>query len=470
MKNLYDLYVGTRRQRPLFYLITILLVAVLAACSGTETETPTETSSAAVTTPDAASTAAGSVVEATAPLAAAATTTTTVSATAVPRPETVAEGGSSILQPLERNGMYDAPPEMTIDPSKYYYATFKTARGDIKVQLYADRAPLTVNNFVFLAREGFYNDTTFHRVLEEFMAQGGDPTGTGTGGPGYQFADEFDPSLTFDSAGLLAMANGGPSTNGSQFFITLAPTEWLNNRHTIFGKVTEGMDVLNRLTMRDPNTAPDFEGDTLYTVIIDESDESTLPPPPPTPTPFAPSSLESEGRPLATVEPAERSGYFNTPPEMVIDSANSYTATIATSKGDLVVRLHDDEAPIAVNNFVLLANLGFYDNTPVNQISPGQLVIIGSPDNNPNGDAGYLLSPEVNIPVEMAIGLVGYVPLQGTTPTSNSSQLILALVAPPIEANADFSFFGQITSGVDILTQLTGEDTVTSIVITESAE
>jgi len=467
LKNLYDSPVGNRRQRPVLYLISLLLIALVAACNGAITEPTTDSDSAAAVIADEATTPEAATEEEAAPVEEEAAAEAAPAATPLPRPDVVAEGGSSILQPLERNGMYDAAPEMTIDPSKYYYATFKTAKGDIKVQLFADRAPLTVNNFVFLAREGFYNDTTFHRVLEEFMAQGGDPTGTGSGGPGYQFADEFDPNLSFDSAGLLAMANAGAGTNGSQFFITLAPTEWLNNRHTIFGKLTEGMDVLNSLTMRDPNTAPSFEGDTLYTVLIEESDESTLPPPPPTPTPFAPSSLEVEDRPLAALDPAERASYFNSAPEMVIDSAQSYTATITTSKGDLVVRLHDDEAPIAVNNFVLLAKLGFYDNTPVNQISPGQLVIIGSPDNNPDGDAGYLLSPEVNISVEMAIGLVGYVPLQSTTPSSSSSQLILALIAPPIEANADFSFFGQITSGVDILTQLTGEDTITSIEITE---
>ncbi|HMN30272.1 MAG TPA: peptidylprolyl isomerase, partial [Caldilineaceae bacterium] len=134
---------------------------------------------------------------------------------------------------------------MTIDPQKIYYATFKSERGDIRVQLFADRAPQTVNNFVFLAREGFYNDTVFHRVLDGFMAQGGDPTGTGMGGPGYTFGDEFNPSLTFDRPGLLAMANSGPSTNGSQFFITFAPTEWLNNLHTIFGEVVSGQDVLD---------------------------------------------------------------------------------------------------------------------------------------------------------------------------------------------------------------------------------
>ncbi|MEZ4677684.1 MAG: peptidylprolyl isomerase [Caldilineaceae bacterium] len=449
-------------------LVAFVLLCTLAACGGNVADAPTAepaNDTAATNTP---------VAEAATPAAAPTTVVQSgseiTSTDSVPRPDAVAEGGASDVQPLDRNAMYDAPPPMVIDPDKYYYATFKTAKGDIKVQLFAQRAPMTVNNFVFLAREGYYNDTTFHRVLEQFMAQGGDPTGTGSGGPGYQFADEFDPSLTFDRGGLLAMANAGPGTNGSQFFLTFAPTEWLNNRHTIFGEVVEGMDVLNSLTLRDPNAAPDFEGDTLYTVIIEEGDESILPPPPPTPTPFAPSSLDSESRPLATVEPAARSGYFNSPPEMVIDTSKGYSATITTSQGDLVVQLYDDDAPVAVNNFVLLANLGFYDNTPINQISPGQLVIIGSPDNNPSGDAGYLLPAEVGVPVEMAVGLVGYVPLQGATPTSSSSQLIMALVAPPAEANADFSFFGQLTSGIDILTQLTSEDTIVSITIAEFEE
>ncbi len=130
--------------------------------------------------------------------------------------------------PMARDGMYTAPPEMTIDAAKFYYATIATEKGDIQVQLFADRAPMTVNNFVFLARAGFYNNTTFHRVIDAFMAQAGDPTATGAGGPGYDFEDEFFPGLGFDRPGLLAMANRGPATNGSQFFITLAPTEWLN--------------------------------------------------------------------------------------------------------------------------------------------------------------------------------------------------------------------------------------------------
>jgi cyclophilin family peptidyl-prolyl cis-trans isomerase len=165
---------------------------------------------------------------------------------------------------------YNAAPEMTIDASKQYFATFKMAKGgEFVVELFADKAPKTVNNFVFLARNGFYDGTTFHRVLDGFMAQGGDPTGTGTGGPGYQFEDEFS-DLTFDKPGLLAMANSGPNTNGSQFFITYAPTPHLNGLHTIFGEVVEGMDVVNAITRRDPEQNPDFPGDAIETITITE--------------------------------------------------------------------------------------------------------------------------------------------------------------------------------------------------------
>jgi cyclophilin family peptidyl-prolyl cis-trans isomerase len=159
---------------------------------------------------------------------------------------------------------------MQIDPSKKYSATLRTSRGDMVVELFADRAPKTVNNFIFLARDGFYDSVTFHRVIPGFMAQGGDPTGTGTGGPGYRFEDEFHPELRHDSAGILSMANAGPNTNGSQFFITFGPTPHLDDRHSVFGKVVEGMEILQQIAPRDPGRdhAP---GDSIREVQIQES-------------------------------------------------------------------------------------------------------------------------------------------------------------------------------------------------------
>ncbi len=143
---------------------------------------------------------------------------------------------------------YSAPPAMTLDDSKSYSATFKTNHGYIEIELFRSQAPVTVNNFVFLARDGFYNDVIIHRVIPGFMIQGGDPDGTGMGGPGYKFQDEFDTSLTFGTTGILAMANSGPATNGSQFFITVAPTPHLNGKHTIFGKVTSGQDIADAIS------------------------------------------------------------------------------------------------------------------------------------------------------------------------------------------------------------------------------
>ena len=165
---------------------------------------------------------------------------------------------------------YDSAPPMTIDTSKKYFATVEMEKGgSFIIELYPDKAPITVNSFVFLAREGYFDGVTFHRVLEGFMAQGGDPTGTGMGGPGYQFENE-DSDLTFDKAGVVAMANAGRDTNGSQFFITFDAAEFLNGGYTIFGQVIEGMDVVNEITRRDPEQNPTFLGDAIKTIVISE--------------------------------------------------------------------------------------------------------------------------------------------------------------------------------------------------------
>ncbi|HLV99577.1 MAG TPA: peptidylprolyl isomerase [Ktedonobacterales bacterium] len=166
---------------------------------------------------------------------------------------------------------YNRPPEMQIDPTKQYRAIMHTDKGDIQIELFAAQAPKTVNNFVFLAREGFYNGTTFHRVIGGFMAQGGDPTGTGTGGPGYKFADEQSAlALKHEGEGILSMANAGRDTNGSQFFITYGPTPHLNGKHAVFGRVVGGMNVAKSIRERDPQRDRQ-PGDRLISVDIIES-------------------------------------------------------------------------------------------------------------------------------------------------------------------------------------------------------
>ena len=146
-----------------------------------------------------------------------------------------------------------SPPPMQIDPNRQYRARMMTSKGEIVIDLAARYAPKTVNNFVFLANEGFYNGVVFHRVISNFVIQGGDPTGTGRGGPGYTFEDEIDPKKNplKHEAGVLSMANAGPNTNGSQFFITHSPQPHLNGKHTVFGKVTSGMDVVNAIRQGD---------------------------------------------------------------------------------------------------------------------------------------------------------------------------------------------------------------------------
>jgi cyclophilin family peptidyl-prolyl cis-trans isomerase/protein-disulfide isomerase len=166
---------------------------------------------------------------------------------------------------------WTAEPAMQIDANKSYTATLHTAKGDVVIQLLPKIAPHTVNSFVFLARQGFYDGVTFHRVLPGFMAQGGDPTGTGTGGPGYQFQDEITTTVTFDGAGVVAMANAGPNTNGSQFFITYAAQPSLNGHYSIFGKVVAGMDAVLALSPRDPGMNPTAPpGDAILSVTIEE--------------------------------------------------------------------------------------------------------------------------------------------------------------------------------------------------------
>lgn len=152
-------------------------------------------------------------------------------------------------------------PAMQIDPKKAYQATIETPRGTIELELYPQHAPQTVNNFVFLAGEGFYDGTMFHRVIPNFMIQGGDPTGTGRGGPGYRFADEVRNNPLKHETGVISMANAGPNTNGSQFFITHAPQPHLNGKHTVFGKVVKGQSVVDAIR----------QGDVITRVTISET-------------------------------------------------------------------------------------------------------------------------------------------------------------------------------------------------------
>jgi peptidylprolyl isomerase len=189
-------------------------------------------------------------------------------AVATPIPEGTA---AHPAPPVGQGKTYSAAPPMTIDPKKTYMATITTPRGDIQIKLRPDLAPQTVNSFVFLAKEGFYNGLTWHRVLQNFMAQGGDPEGTGGGGPGYTLPDEFTNKVLFDKPGVVAMAKtSAPNSAGSQFFITTAPAAYLNEKYTIFGEVTKGQEIVNGIPLRDPDQNPTQPGEQIVKIAISE--------------------------------------------------------------------------------------------------------------------------------------------------------------------------------------------------------
>ncbi len=354
---------------------------------------------------------------------------------------------------------WDSPPELTLDLEKVYIATLITEKGEVRVELFTQGAPITVNNFVFLAEQGFYDETTFHRVLPGFMAQGGDPTGTGSGGPGYQFEDEIIHGVTFNQEGLLAMANGGPGTNGSQFFITYGATPHLNGLHTIFGKVIEGVDVIIALTPRDPAEDPDFPGDRLIRVEIEVVEHSQLP----TPTPITDAVIPvpEDGRPLAEILPVEREYLYNGMPDMVIDLDKEYTATIETSKGAIQVELEPLSAPVSVNNFIVLANLGYWDDFPISNAQTESYFVTGSPGGQPNSDIGYTLPSENGSPA--TAGALGYW-FRSDVLASSGSQIFIALDELP-GMEEFFTIFGYVTDGFEVAEALTVEDQIIRITV-----
>ena len=166
---------------------------------------------------------------------------------------------------------WSQPPEMIIEDGKTYHAVLHTDKGDMTIKLFSELTPKTVNNFIFLSNSGYYDGVVFHRVIDDFMAQTGDPTGTGRGGPGYSFGDEFHKDLNHDKPGVVSMANAGPNTNGSQFFITHVPTPWLDGKHSVFGEVVEGLAVLFSIPARDPRR-PEYPGVKINGIEIIETD------------------------------------------------------------------------------------------------------------------------------------------------------------------------------------------------------
>ena len=366
--------------------------------------------------------------------------------------DTLADNGAMPIEPEKRNGMYSSPPAMQIDPNKIYLATFTTEKGEIVIELFADKVPNTVNNFVALARDGYYDNTTFHRVLADFMAQGGDPAGSGMGSPGYTFADEFHADLSHDTAGVLSMANSGANTNGSQFFITFAPTPWLDGVHTVFGKVVKGMDRLQSITLRDPQSATE-PGDTIESITITESEVSLLP----TPTPLV---YVQPGEIPVPEEPAQRDGlYAGNVPAMVIDPAKSYTAIMETEKGDITLELFAKLVPNTVNNFVFLAREGYYDNTTFHRVIEGFMAQAGDPTSFGSGGPGYAFADEIN--GELRHNDAGILSMANAGANTNGSQFFITFAETPW-LDGIHTVFGKVIKGFEVLESISVRDPQTA--------
>ena len=358
---------------------------------------------------------------------------------------------ASAAQPQAAIMQWAAPPTMSVDASKAYHATLRTTYGDITVELYPGEVPVTVNNFVFLARQGFYDGVAFHRVLREFMIQGGDPTGTGRGGPGYRFADE---QVTRDYLrGTLAMANSGPDTNGSQFFI-MHEDFALPKDYTIFGMVTEGWVVLDAIantavSARVPGGEQSLPLDDIVIQSIEVREGEKISSAPATPIPSAAASASqptpTPSAAVAAQQPQEANMQWESPPAMSIDTARQYQATLRTTYGDITVELHPSEVPATVNNFVFLARQGFYDGVRFHRIIRGFMVQSGDPTGTGRGGPGYRFADE---PVTRDY-LRGTLAMANAGPNTNGSQFFIMHQdggLPPA-----YTIFGLVTEGLDVL-------------------
>lgn len=346
---------------------------------------------------------------------------------------------------------FQEPPEMAIDPDKVYHATFTTDKGDIVVELYSQEAPIAANNFVVLSEMGFYDGMPITPAGPPMALLTGDPSGDGNGGPGYEIPAEIgvpNPEGTLGYLRLPDQFNPERVSNGSQLYLTLEAVPQIDGVYSAFGLVVEGLDVAQSIV----------EGDLIQQVVISEVEERqapTPPPPTPTPTPFAPAPDASGARPLADLDPAERNGMFNSPPEMQLEEGVDYTARIVTDKGDIVVDLYEEQTPLTVNNFVTLANLGFYDNTNFHRVIEDFMAQAGDPSGTGAGGPGYQFEDEI-VP-ELVFDSAGILAMANAGPGTNGSQFFLTF-APTDWLNGQHTIFGKILEGEDVLGEITLRD------------
>lgn len=440
--------------KPFVFGLTLLTVLLVASCAPA-TLPPATTAPAPVAAPA---------------MTAVASATPAAAATPDPRPAAPAppaDGSRPLanLAPAERAERFSGPAAAYIKPGVLYLATFVTAQGNVIAELFPD-APQSVNNFVTLAKNGYYDGLSFNMVEPGFAVIGGDPIGDGSGGPGYTIPAEINHVHPRGALGWAPAGGLDPTqqSHGSQFYITLDQLDVLDGGYTVFGQVIEGMPIVDKLAA----------GEKIVRIDIGEATVSrALTPaptvvPPPTPVPRA--AQPEAGRPLAKLPVEQRQDLYNLPPAMTIDTNKSYQATIASAKGTIVFDLDAKVAPAAVNNFVVLANLGFYDAMPVAYVEAGALVLLGSPASAPDSHVGYVMKPEPALSAGNVItGAVTMYPMQDQASgemVANGSQFFIALDELPT-SGSPMSVFGKIVSGLDVAVKLEVGDLITSITISE---
>jgi cyclophilin family peptidyl-prolyl cis-trans isomerase len=391
-----------------------------------------------------------------------------------PVPTPPADGGRPLAQvpPAERADRFSGPAPMSVDPNQIYEATIVTSKGNIVAELYTD-TPESVNNFVTLAQNGFYDGLTFHRVEPGFVIQGGDPKGDGGGSPGYTIPAEINHN---HSKGALAWARTSDEVNperrssGSQFYITLDETPHLDGAYSVFGQVIEGMDVAEKIAVGDKIERIDISTPQVSRMPTPAPTRTPAPTPTPGPTEEPKAPTAEEGRPLAKLSADQREKLYNTAPATTIDPTKSYQATIKTPKGDVVIDLDAKAAPGTVGNFVLLANLGFYDGLPIAYLQADSYAVFGSPKSQPDSDIGYALDLEPSAGASSVItGTVSMYPvpdLGSGDVKASGSQFFVSFVQAP-NSDTPLNSFGTVTSGIDILKELKAGDIVESVKISE---
>jgi peptidylprolyl isomerase len=434
----------------LFALVALTVAACAAPPAGT---TPTEAPAVAVDTPapEQEATPAPAAESPIVPL-------TMTIPTEPPRifmgeqpvPSTDGSRPLAELEVAQRDGVYNQAPDMVIDPDTIYLATITTAKGDIVLELYSQEAPVAVNNFVVLAELGFYDAMPLLPVGPPNAVLTGDPLfndpiNSGQGSPGYVVAAEIGVPNLAGAMGYLRLpdqVNPERLSNGSYIYITLEPVPDIDGVYAAFGQTIEGFDVLEQIEV----------GDVIEIVTISEAEERVAPtpaPPTPTPTPFAPTSADD--RPLAALDPAERIDIFNTPPAMELEEGADYVARFTTDVGDIVIDLFEEQTPLTVNNFVTLANLGFYDNTMFHRVIEGFMAQGGDPSGTGRGGPGYVFADEI-VP-EMVFDKAGLLAMANAGPGTNGSQFFITFDAADW-LNGQHTIFGQIIEGEDLLAEL----------------